>query len=128
MTKITRASVLAKATQMDGFTAEEIEVINKMIASLNKKSGNTKPTKRQTENEEIKVRIAEFLATVDRATATEVGNAVDISCARATALLRQMGVPNTKEKGKSYYGYNLDEPADNPAEEIFIGEHHGGEQ
>ena len=127
MTKITRASVLTKATQMDGFTAEEIEVINKMIASLNKKSGNTKPTKRQTENEEIKVRIAEFLATVDRATATEVGNAVDISCARATALLRQMGVPNTKEKGKSYYGYT-EEPADDPATEIFIGEHHGGEQ
>ena len=105
MEKITRKSVLNKViANEDIFTAEEIAVAEKMIASLDKKSAKSgKPTKRQVETEDIKVRIREFLDTVDRATATEIGNAVDVSCQRASALLKQMGVAKVVEKGKSYY-------------------------
>ena len=88
------------------------EVANKMIAQLDKKyAGNGKPTKRQVENEDVKVRIREFLDTVEQATATEIGNAVDVSCQRATALLKHMEIPKFKEKGKMYYGWGATEVA-----------------
>ncbi len=86
-----------------GLTDEGREVAERILASLDKKSAT--PTKRQTENEEIKVKIAEFLTARGPATATEIANAVDISCQRASALLKQMGTPKTKVKGgKVLYG------------------------
>ena len=88
----------------EGISDEGKAVAEKMIAQLQKKyAASGKPTKRQVENEDIKVRIREYLDTVDRAPATEIGNAVDVSCQRATALLKQMEIPKVKEKGKIYY-------------------------
>ena len=81
------------------------EVATKMIAALDKKYAKSdKPSKRQIENEEIKVRIMEFLDAQGSATATEIGNAVDVSCQRASALLKQMGIAKAKVKGKMLYG------------------------
>ena len=97
----------------EGISEDGREVAEKMIAQLQKKYAKSdKPTKRQIENEDIKVRIREFLDTVDRATATEIGNAVDVSCQRASALLKQMQVPKIVEKGKSYYTIASDEGED----------------
>ena len=110
MEKITRKSVLNKViANEDGiFSAEEIAVAQKMVASLEKKyASNGKPTKRQAENEDIKVKITEYLDANSKATATEIANAVDVSCQRATALLKQMGVPKTKEKGKMLYSWEI---------------------
>lgn len=93
-------------------SAEGRDVANKMIAQLDKKyAGNGKPTKRQAENADIKVKIAEFLDANTKATATEIGNAVDVSCQRATALLKQMGVPKAKIKSKMYYSLDAGEIA-----------------
>lgn len=114
MEKITRKSVLTKVKGFEGLNDEERAVIDKMIASLDKRSANKsgKPTKRQTENEDVKVRIHEFLDANEQATATEIGNAVDVSCQRASALLKQMEVPKTKIKGKMYYGWAVAETAE----------------
>ena len=89
-------------------SAEGRDVANKMLAQLDKKyAGNGKPTKRQAENADIKVKITEFLDANTQATATEIGNAVDVSCQRASALLKQMNVPKAKIKGKMYYGWDV---------------------
>ena len=99
----------------EGISDEGREVAEKMIAQLQKKyASNGKPTKRQVENEDIKVRIREYLDTVERASATEIGNAVDVSCQRASALLKQMEIPKFKEKGKVFYTVN---PADEGEDE-----------
>ena len=109
ITGVTKRDVLAKVVGMaDAFTADEIAVAERMIAQLDKKyAGNGKPTKRQAENADIKVKITEFLDANDKATATEIGNAVDVSCQRASALLKQMNVPKAKIKGKMYYGWDV---------------------
>jgi len=106
ITGVTKRDVLAKVVGMaDVFTADEIAVAERMIAQLDKKYAKSdKPSKRQIENDEIKVRIAEFLDAQGSATATEIGNAVDVSCQRASALLKQMGVAKAKVKGKMLYG------------------------
>ncbi len=94
-------------------SAEGRDVANKMLAQLDKKyAGNGKPTKRQAENADIKVKITEFLDANAKATATEIGNAVDVSCQRASALLKQMEVPKAKIKGKMYYGWAVEETAE----------------
>jgi len=61
------------------------------IALLDKKSDNKKPTKKQEENADLKVKIAEVVA--DKAlTVTEVVKALDVevSAQKVTALLKQM--------------------------------------
>lgn len=89
----------------EGITDEGKAIAQKMIDQLDKKATNGgKPTKRQVENEDLKVRIQEFLDAQGVATATEIANGVDISCQRASALLKQMGVPKVKVKGKMIYG------------------------
>ena len=94
----------------EGISEDGKAIAEKMIAQLEKKyAGNGKPSKRQTENADIKVRIHEFLDANDKATATEIGNAVDVSCQRASALLKQMEVPKAKIKGKMYYGWDVAE-------------------
>lgn len=119
MEKITRKSVLTKVMGLEGLDDAERAVVAKMIVSLDKRSENksSKPTKRQTENEDIKVRIHEFLDANKQATATEIGNAVDVSCQRASALLKQMEVPKTKVKGKMYYGWAVNETAEEENED-----------
>lgn len=61
------------------------------IALLNKKAENKKPSKKQEENADLKVKIAEIIAT-DAKTASEIVKALDIetSTQKVSALLKQM--------------------------------------
>lgn len=98
---MTKREVLTKAVAMvDVFSAEEIEVLDKMIKALDKKS--SKPTKVQVENEGIKAEILEVIATEPH-TATEIANALGYTVQKVSALLRQLGdaVEKTPAKGKA---------------------------
>lgn len=99
--KITRKSVLTKALEVEVFSAEEIEVIKKMIASLDKKSTG-KPTKAQIANEGIRTDILAVLADGRARTATEIGAELGISCQKASALVKPLveGGKVTKVIGK----------------------------
>ena len=74
---------------------DNIDVIEKLSTlreSIEKRNArkSTGLTKTQKENIEIKNAIVEALAESDGMTATEVANAVNISLAKATALLTQL--------------------------------------
>jgi hypothetical protein len=111
-TKMMALETLAKidAVKADkrlaNFVAHEMEL-------LAKKKSN-KPSKRQEENEKVLVpAIKAFLATVDKATASQIANGVatdtglEVTAPRVTAQLTKLKkaseVVNTKEKGVSYY-------------------------
>ena len=61
------------------------------IALLDKKADNKKPTKKQEENADLKVKIAEAI-TAEALTVSEIVKALDVevSSQKVTALLRQM--------------------------------------
>ena len=89
------------------FVAHEIELLEKK-----KSYKSNKPSKRQEENEKVLVpAIKAFLATVDKATASQIANGVavdfEVTAPRVTAQLTKLKkageVVNTKEKGVSYY-------------------------
>lgn len=112
-TKMMALETLAKidAVQADerlaNFVAHEIELLEKK-----KSYKSSKPSKRQEENEKILVpAIKAFLATVDKATASQIANGVavdfEVTAPRVTAQLTKLKkadeVVNTREKGVSYY-------------------------
>ena len=112
-TKMMALETLAKidAVQADerlaNFVAHEIELLKKK-----KSYKSSKPSKRQEENEKVLVpAIKAFLATVDKATASQIANGVavdfEVTAPRITAQLTKLKkageVVNTKEKGVSYY-------------------------
>ena len=112
-TKMMALETLAKidAVKADerlaNFVAHEIELLEKK-----KSYKSSKPSKRQEENEKVLVpAIKVFLATVDKATASQIANGVvvafDVTAPRVTAQLTKLKkageVVNTKEKGVSYY-------------------------
>ena len=112
-TKMMALETLAKidAVQADerlaNFVAHEIELLEKK-----KSYKSSKPSKRQEENEKVLVpAIKVFLATVDKATASQIANGVavdfEVTAPRVTAQLTKLKkageVVNTKEKGVSYY-------------------------
>ena len=112
-TKMMALETLAKidAVKADerlaNFVAHEIELLEKK-----KSYKSSKPSKRQEENEKILVpAIKAFLATVDKATASQIANGVavdfEVTAPRVTAQLTKLKkageVVNTKEKGVSYY-------------------------
>ena len=76
----------------ENLTAEDFEFLKeRALKSVRKPSEHKGLTKAQKENEGIKATIAETLADAEKAmTATEVGNAIGISCQKASALLKQM--------------------------------------
>lgn len=86
----------------ENLTAEDFEFLKeRALKSIRKPSERKGPTKAQKENEGIKATIAETLADAEKAmTATEVGNAVGISCQKASALLKQMVDAGTATKAK----------------------------
>ena len=113
---ITKMMVLQELAKIDAvkedemlanFVAHEIELLEK------KKSYKAnKPSKRQEENEKVLVpAIKAFLATVDKATASQIANGVavdfEVTAPRVTAQLTKLKkageVVNTREKGVSYY-------------------------
>ena len=112
-TKMMALETLAKidAVKADerlaNFVAHEIELLEKK-----KSYKSNKPSKRQEENEKVLVpAIKAFLATVDKATASQIANGVavdfEVTAPRVTAQLTKLKktgeVVNTKEKGVSYY-------------------------
>ena len=93
--------------RLSNFVAHEIELLEKK-----KSYKSSKPSKRQEENEKILVpAIKVFLATVDKATASQIANGVavdfEVTAPRVTAQLTKLKkageVVNTREKGVSYY-------------------------
>ncbi len=104
---MTKREVLTKAVAMDGFTAEEKEVLTKMIAGLDKRS--SKPTKAQIANEAVKAEIREVL-TAEPKTAKVIADAVGESTNKVAALLKQIeGVIVTEGKGKNPKTYSIAE-------------------
>lgn len=108
---MTKKEVLTKAITMDGFTAEEKEVLQKMIDGLVKKS--SKPTKAQIENEGYK---ADIVAVLDEnpKTAREIAELVGLSTNKVAALLRAIDgvekIPGAKSKdAPKYIKVELDE-------------------
>ena len=112
-TKMMALETLAKidAVKADerlaNFVAHEMELLAKK-----KSYKSNKPSKRQEENEKVLVpAIKAFLATVDKATASQIANGVavdfEVTAPRVTAQLTKLKktgeVVNTKEKGVSYY-------------------------
>ena len=104
---MTKREVLTKAVAMDGFTAEEKEVLTKMIAGLDKRS--SKPTKAQIANEAVKAEIREVL-TAEPKTAKAIADEVGESTNKVAALLKQIeGVIVTEGKGKKPKTYSIAE-------------------
>ena len=89
MTKVEMFEAI-KAVVVDN--AEMVDFINHEIELVQKRNSrkSSKPTKKQTENLAIKEAIKDMLANADGMTATEVATAVNVSPAKATALLTQL--------------------------------------
>lgn len=89
MTKVEMFEAI-KAVVVDN--AEMVDFINHEIELVQKRNSrkSSKPTKKQTENLAIKEAIKEMLANAESMTATEVASAVNVSPAKATALLTQL--------------------------------------
>ena len=88
------------------------EVANKLVAMRDgyvKKAENKKPTKEQVANEGYKVAVAEYLAGVEKATATEIANAVEgVGTPQKAVALVKMLIADGKavketDKKKVYY-------------------------
>ena len=86
--EITRKSVLTKALEMD-FTEDEKAVIEKMIASLDKKGSSGVSEKVQAERAAEATAILEVLAE-GSATATEIAKATGMSVQKVSARLKVM--------------------------------------
>ena len=96
MTKMTYAVAIDRAIAGD-VDAEVVERLEALKAQLAKRgSGKKSLTKTQKEGLELMERIIEMLADApDGMTATEIGDALDIKCQRASALLAKL----TPERG-----------------------------
>jgi len=94
MTKMTYAVAIDRAIAGD-IDAEVIERLEALKVQLAKRgSGKHGLTKTQKQGLELIDRILEMLAdTPDGMTATEIGDALDITCQRASALLAKLTLP-----------------------------------
>lgn len=91
MDKLTYAVAIDRAIvgDVDAEVIEKLEALKEQLAKRG--SGKKGPTKTQKEGLELMERIVEVLADAeDGMTATEVGDAVDIKCQRASALLKKL--------------------------------------
>lgn len=85
--------------EYNDFLDHEVELLSR------KRSGGSKPTKRQIENEGVKARIAEVL-TDEGQTVTQILAALGdetLTNQRVSALLRQMGAKKEMVKGKALF-------------------------
>lgn len=94
MTKMTYAVAIDRAIVGD-VDAEVIEKLEALKVQLAKRgSGKHTLTKTQREGLELIDRILEMLTDApDGMTATEIGDALDITCQRASALLAKLTLP-----------------------------------
>lgn len=89
-------------------TAEEIKFLEDRAELVAKKNASRKPTKAQTENEEIKEKILACMEKGVKYTVTDIMKAVGLeSNQKTSALVRQLKeadlVARTEEKGKAYF-------------------------
>ena len=101
MTKMTYAVAIDRAIagDVDAEVIEKLEALKEQLAKRG--SGKKGPTKTQKEGLELMERIVEALADAeDGMTATEVGDAVDVTCQRASALLKKLVEDERVRKGK----------------------------
>ena len=89
-------------------SAEEIAFLVERKDMHSKKNASRKPTKAQTENEEIKAKILEVMEDGVAYTVTEIQKAVGLeSNQKASALVRQLKdaelVIRSEVKGKAYF-------------------------
>ena len=107
--KMTYVSAISDVLNGIALTDEHKEKLTALKASLEKRaSGERKPTATQKANVAVKETIAEFLGTVEFATATEIGKACgEISNQKASALLTAMVTDEVIEreviKRKAYF-------------------------
>ena len=108
MTKMTYVSAINDVLNGVALTQEHVDKLTKLKESLEKRAtGERKPTATQKANVEVKAKIAEFIKGGKAYSATEIGNGVEISNQKATALLGQMvkagEVEKFSEKRKTYF-------------------------
>lgn len=91
------------------WTFDEVkEKLSEMMASLDKKSTNAKPTKAQQENEKVKEAMLDLLASGEPMRATEVAKALDLTSGqKAAALLNAMEKEGKVAKLKGEKGVTL---------------------
>ena len=87
---------------------EEIDFLKDRAELHAKKNASRKPTKAQSENEDIKTAILDFMVKGQVYTVTEIQKAVGLeSNQKTSALVRQLRlahlVVRTEEKGKAYF-------------------------
>ena len=87
---------------------EEIEFLQSRADLVAKKNATRKPTKAQTENEELKDKILEFMVEGNTYTITDIQKGVGLeSNQKTSALVRQLKegglVVRTESKGKAYF-------------------------
>lgn len=89
----------AIAGDVDAEVVEKLEALKEQLAKRG--SGKKSLTKTQKEGLELMERIVEVLADAeDGMTATEVGDAVDVTCQRASALLKKLVADERVRKDK----------------------------
>lgn len=91
------------------WTFDEVKAkLSEMMASLDKKSTATKPTKAQQENEKVKEQMLDLLASGEPMRATEVAKALELSSGqKAAALLNAMEKEGKVAKVKGEKGVTL---------------------
>jgi predicted HTH transcriptional regulator len=100
-TTITRKSVLNKVLDNSSFlSTEEIEIVKKMISSLDRKSSSSKLSKTVIENFSVKNDILALIADGRARTAKEIADALDISVNRVASLVSAMVKDSKVEKIK----------------------------
>ena len=101
MTKMTYSVAIDNALA-GNLTDEVVERLHDLQTQLAKRgSGKKGLTKTQKENEVLKNQILENLrAEVDGMTATDVGNSINVTCQKASAILRQMVEAEVVRKDK----------------------------
>ena len=120
MTKLTKKAALKVAldalnlvadqmTPAADWTFDEVKAkLSEMMASLDKKSSNAKPTKAQQENEAVKEQMLDLLASGKPMRATEVAKALELSSGqKAAALLNALEKEGKVVKVKGEKGATL---------------------
>jgi hypothetical protein len=104
--KITKAQMFAQIKAIPAVAENEdmVAFIDHELELLAKKSANRKPSKKNEENEVLKVKIVEVLGTFENgATVTEIINADDtfngMSNQKISSLVRQLVLDGTVTKG-----------------------------
>lgn len=109
--KATKVETINAIIEKYGVTGSDLEFLQHEIALLQKRSEYKfdKPTKKQTENEAIKVRLMDAIEDGKQYTATDLANACELSSAqKASALLKQLVDSGALIKGtinrRTYFG------------------------